>query len=110
MKEFTKSLTSIELAANLDTTRKHSSEINSQTRKVALALSTERAGESEEESYARAMRDPEIQSIMSDPIVRNILEQAQREPGSLEGHMGNEQVREKIMKLVKAGIIQTRSR
>lgn len=95
-------------AALHDTLQKHTSEISTQVRKVNLAESESRSGETEEETYARAMRDPEIQSILQDPVMSNILQSAQNEPGSLEGHMKNPEIRAKIMKLVKAGVIKTR--
>ncbi|KZP13068.1 hypothetical protein FIBSPDRAFT_140606 [Athelia psychrophila] len=55
----------------------------------------------------RAMRDPEI-GIMSDPIMQQILQQAQGNPGALQDHMKNPTVRGKIQKLINAGIIRTR--
>lgn len=67
-----------------------------------LADSADRVGESDEQAYARAMRDPEIQSIMSDPVFQNILQQAQNEPASLGQHMKNPDIANKINKLVRA--------
>lgn len=89
-------------AAAKDTEGKHTSEIASQIRKVTAADSADRAGESDEQAYARAMRDPEIQSIMGDPVFQNILQQAQNEPASLQQHMQNPGIRDKINKLVRA--------
>lgn len=85
-----------------DTQQKHTSEIASQIRKVNLADSADRVGETDEQAYARAMRDPEIQAIMGDPVFQNILQQAQNEPESLQMHMKNDGIREKINKLVRA--------
>lgn len=45
---------------------------------------------------------------MSDPIMQSILQQAQSDPAALQDHMKNPSVREKIMKLINAGIIKTR--
>lgn len=45
---------------------------------------------------------------MNDPVMQQILQQAQSDPGALQDHMKNPGVREKIMKLVNAGIIKTR--
>lgn len=69
---------------------------------MTAADSADRAGESDEQAYARAMRDPEIQSIMGDPVFQNILQQAQQEPASLQQHMQNPGIRDKINKLVRA--------
>ena len=45
---------------------------------------------------------------MGDPIMQSILQQAQSNPAALQDHMKNPTVRDKINKLVKAGIIRTR--
>ena len=45
---------------------------------------------------------------MNDPIIQQILQQAQGNPRALQDHMKNPVVRQKIMKLVNAGIIKTR--
>jgi stress-induced-phosphoprotein 1 len=102
MREYGKALTAIEAAAMRDDKQAHTSEIASQIRKVNAADSASRQGESDEEAYARAMRDPEIQSIMSDPVMMGILQQAQNEPASLQQHMQNKVISDKINKLVRA--------
>ena len=56
--------------------------------------------------YARQLTVP--QNIMSDPIMQSILQQAQSNPQALQDHMKNPSIRQKIMKLVNAGIIKTR--
>lgn len=48
------------------------------------------------------MRDPEVQAIMSDPVMSSILQQAQQDPASLMQHMQNADVRRKVETLVKA--------
>lgn len=45
---------------------------------------------------------------MNDPVMQQILQQAQQNPGALQDHMKNADVRVKIQKLVSAGIIKTR--
>ena len=47
---------------------------------------------------------------MNDPVMQQILQQAQNDPGALQDHMKNPGVRQKIQKLVNAGIIRTRWR
>lgn len=56
----------------------------------------------------RAMEDPEVQAIMSDPAMRMILEQMQREPGSLQDHLKNPDLAKKLRKLIEAGLIAIR--
>jgi stress-induced-phosphoprotein 1 len=45
---------------------------------------------------------------MNDPVMQSILQQAQSNPQALQDHMKNPAVRQKITKLVNAGIIKTR--
>lgn len=47
---------------------------------------------------------------MNDPVMQQILQQAQNDPGALQDHMKNSAVRQKIQKLINAGIIRTRWR
>lgn len=89
-------------AAEKDTAQKHTSEIAAQLRKVSIADSESRAGETDAQAYERAMRDPEIQQIMGDPVFQGILQQAQNEPASLQQHMQNPSIRAKIEKLARA--------
>lgn len=48
-----------------DTEQKHTSEIAAQIRKVNAADYESRADESDEQAYARAMRDPEVRLALS---------------------------------------------
>ncbi|GAA6052554.1 hypothetical protein JCM3770_003240 [Rhodotorula araucariae] len=108
MKEFEKALAAIETAAEKDTAQAHTKEITQQFAKVSQATMSSRSGETDEQTYARAMRDPEVQAIMSDPVFQSILQQAQQDPKSLQQHMAsNEGIRKKVEVLVRAGIIKT---
>jgi stress-induced-phosphoprotein 1 len=108
MRDYTKALEAIQEAEEHDEGHKHASEIQQQVHKCQQALFSQRQGESEEETLQRAMRDPEIAGIMNDPIMQQILQQAQGNPGALQDHMKNPVVRGKIQKLMNAGIIRTR--
>ena len=59
-----------------------------------------------EERRKRAMADPEIQVILNDPAVNNVLQDAQKDGKALARAMQNPGMREKILKLNAAGIIQ----
>lgn len=89
-------------AAEKDTEGKHMTEIGQQMRKVAEADSSSRQGETDEQTYARAMRDPEVQQIMSDPVMVSILQQAQNDPPSMMQHMQNPDIRKKVETLIRA--------
>jgi stress-induced-phosphoprotein 1 len=44
--------------------------------------------------------------IMQDPVMQAILQQAQSDPAALSEHMKNPGVRNKIQKLIAAGVIR----
>jgi stress-induced-phosphoprotein 1 len=60
------------------------------------------------EKQAKAMQDPEIQGILSDPIMRQVLTDFQENPKAAQEHMKNPMVMGRIQKLVNAGIVQVR--
>ncbi|KAJ4746847.1 Hsp70-Hsp90 organizing protein 1 [Rhynchospora pubera] len=59
-----------------------------------------------QERQAKAMQDPEIQGILTDPIMRQVLVDFQENPSAAQKHLKNPQVMHKIQKLVNAGIVQ----
>jgi len=107
MKDYAKAMEAAGQASDADTEKKHTAEIEGQLMKINQATYTERAGETEEQTLQRAMRDPEVAAIMTDPVMQSILQQAQSDPASLQDHMKNTMIQQKIMKLVQAGIIKT---
>ncbi|KAJ7087252.1 activator of Hsp70 and Hsp90 chaperone [Mycena belliarum] len=108
MRDYTKAIEAAQEAAEHDPEHKHTKEIADQELKCQQALYSQRGEESQEETLERAMRDPEVAGIMNDPVMQQILQQAQGNPGALQDHMKNPGVRAKIQKLVNAGIIRTR--
>ncbi|XP_044487319.1 hsp70-Hsp90 organizing protein 3-like [Mangifera indica] len=60
------------------------------------------------ERQAKAMQDPEIQNILSDPVMRQVLVDFQENPKAAQDHMKNPMVMTKIQKLINAGIVQIR--
>lgn len=108
MRDYSKALEALQAASSADTANAHAQEIQAQEFKIQQALFTQRADETEEQTLERAMKDPEVAQIMGDPVMQQILQQAQGNPGALQDHMKNPVVRQKIMKLINAGIIKTR--
>lgn len=51
------------------------------------------------------MADPEIQSILNTPEVRNALNDLQSDPKSIQNIMKNPSLAQKIDKLIQAGVI-----
>ncbi|KAJ7162631.1 activator of Hsp70 and Hsp90 chaperone [Mycena crocata] len=107
MRDYTKAIEAIQEATDHDPEHKHTREIREQEVKCQQALFSQRGEESQEETLERAMRDPEVAGIMNDPVMQQILQQAQSNPGALQDHMKNPVVRAKIQKLVNAGVIRT---
>ncbi|XP_076655906.1 stress-induced phosphoprotein 1 [Halictus rubicundus] len=58
-----------------------------------------------EEVRKRAMSDPEVQSILSDPTMRLILDQMQSDPRALRDHLKNPNIAAKLQKLLETGLI-----
>ncbi|KAK1376399.1 hsp70-Hsp90 organizing protein 3-like [Heracleum sosnowskyi] len=58
------------------------------------------------ERQAKAMQDPEIQNILSDPVMRQVLVDLQENPKASQEHMKNPSVMSKIQKLISSGIVQ----
>ncbi|KAJ3568413.1 hypothetical protein NP233_g5725 [Leucocoprinus birnbaumii] len=108
MREYTKAIEAVQEATEHDTEKQHTKEIQQQEFKCQQALFAQRGNESQEETLNRAMRDPEVAEIMNDPIMQSILQQAQENPQALQDHLKNPVVRQKIQKLINAGIIRTR--
>jgi stress-induced-phosphoprotein 1 len=65
-------------------------------------------GETPEQTMERVSRDPEIVSILQDPVMQGILSQARDNPAALQDHMRNPAVSKKINTLIAAGVIRTR--
>ncbi|KAF8211560.1 activator of Hsp70 and Hsp90 chaperone [Mycena galopus ATCC 62051] len=107
MRDYTQAIEAAQEAKDHDPEHKHTREIAEQEMKCQQALYSQRGTETQEETLERAMRDPEVAQIMNDPVMQQILQQAQTNPGALQDHMKNPVVRQKIQKLVNAGIIRT---
>ncbi|KAK4363304.1 hypothetical protein RND71_018545 [Anisodus tanguticus] len=60
------------------------------------------------ERQAKAMQDPEIQNILTDPVMRQVLADFQENPKAAQEHTKNLLVMNKIQKLVSAGIVQVK--
>ncbi|CAN4127568.1 unnamed protein product [Withania somnifera] len=60
------------------------------------------------ERQAKGMQDPEIQNILTDPVMRQVLTDFQENPKAAQDHMKNPLVMDKIQKLINAGIVQVR--
>lgn len=60
MREYSKALEALQAATTADTADAHTAEIQAQEMKTQQALFSQRAGETEEQTLERAMKDPEV--------------------------------------------------
>lgn len=100
LKNYQKAIESFEKAQAIDSTNQEAVE---GYRQAMMAMNSD-----PEAVRKRAMEDPEVQQIMADPAMRMILEQMQREPGSLQDHLKNPDLAKKLRKLIEAGLISIR--
>jgi len=54
----------------------------------------------------RAMADPEIQQILTDPVMAQVLKDFESDPKSAQKHLKNPQIMNKLNRLITAGIIK----
>ncbi|KAK8198679.1 Hsp90 cochaperone [Zalaria obscura] len=106
MREYNKCLDVCTEAAEHDKDGKNAREIEQQSQKALQAQFSAREGESEEQTMERIQRDPEIVAILQDPVMQSILQQAKGDPAALQEHMRNVGIRNKIQKLIAAGVIR----
>lgn len=106
MREYSKCLDICSEASEVDVTHANTREIDAQQQKALQAMYSARENETEEQTKERIQRDPAILEIMQDPIMQSILQQAQSDPAALQEHMRNPVIKNKIQKLVAAGVIR----
>ena len=106
MKQFSKCIDACSDAAEHDKNGSNSREIMQQEQKAISAQAEQQQNETEEQTQDRIQRDPELVSILQDPIMQNILQQAKGDPKALQEHMKDTRVRKNITKLMAAGVIR----
>ncbi|CEP61291.1 Hsp90 cochaperone STI1 LALA0_S02e11078g [Lachancea lanzarotensis] len=111
-KEFVGAMTTLDIARTKDTELNKGSSVREIDQLYAKAsqqrFQPSDPNETSEQAYERALKDPEVASIMQDPVMQSILSQAQQNPAALQEHMKNPDVFSKIQTLIAAGIIRTR--
>ncbi len=104
LKEYHKCLRSYQAALDLDP---QNAEAQQGLQKTRYAIQTSQ-GTNDRERGARAMEDPEIRNIMTDPVMQQVLQDMSNNPASAQQHLSNPEIAEKINTLIAAGVIQTK--
>lgn len=107
-KEFQKSIETCNIAIQKDLEQKHLNEIQGQIQKCYQQIGMQNQGESQEETRRRALQDPEVQKILSDPVMNAILKQMQEDPSAIREHMKNPGIAAKMQVLINSGIVSMR--
>eukprot|EP00522_Entomoneis_paludosa_P015465 CAMPEP_0172443494 /NCGR_PEP_ID=MMETSP1065-20121228/3741_1 /TAXON_ID=265537 /ORGANISM="Amphiprora paludosa, Strain CCMP125" /LENGTH=582 /DNA_ID=CAMNT_0013193751 /DNA_START=60 /DNA_END=1808 /DNA_ORIENTATION=- len=108
MKEYHKAMESYKKGLELDPDNKSCKE---GLQKVQMQINYGRSNMTEaekKEQAAHAMADPEIQSILQDPVMQQILKDFGENPNAAQQAMQDPTIRAKIEKLIASGIIETR--
>jgi len=106
LKEYNKSLEAYDEAMKIDP--QNAEAIEGARRTITALNGLQHQGKPDEETIKRAMADPEIQAIMTDPIMAQILQDMQADPKAAQEHLKNPLIMKKIQKLAAAGILQIR--
>ena len=109
MKEYSKAMATYEEGLKHDP---ESQELKDRLRRCVMAINAQNSGaeqmteEERQQRQERAMADPEIQSILTDPVMRNVLRDMQEDPSSAQRHLRDPGIAAKFEKLVASGIVQ----
>ena len=107
MKEFHKAQESYAKGLELD---KDNASCKEGLRKCIAAMTYGRQNMTDDEKKqqaAHAMADPEIQSIITDPVIQQVLRDFSENPTAAQKAMNDTSVRTKINKLIAAGVLET---
>jgi len=109
MKEYNKALETYETGLKHDP---ENSELKEGMRRCITAINSMNRGdmtdEERKERQERAMADPEIQGILTDPIMTNVLREMQENPAAAQKHLSHPDIAKKMEKLIAAGIVQVK--
>ena len=105
-RETSKAIDMLNFVREKDTDKKLEVEVQQQLMKCYAGISNAQNNASDEEIMNNARNNPEVAQILSDPVMRSILEQMQNDPNAARDHLKNPIVAAKIRTLVDAGIIR----
>ncbi|KAG4107925.1 heat shock protein STI-like protein [Neocallimastix lanati (nom. inval.)] len=105
-RETSKAIDMLSFVREKDTDKKLEVEVQQQMMKCYAGINNTQNNATDEEIINNARNNPEVAQILSDPVMRSILEQMQNDPNAARDHLKNPVVAAKIRTLVDAGIIR----
>jgi len=109
MKQYHKALATYDEALKIDPENQEVKDgINRVIELVNQSQEEASQGKVDEERIRRARSDPEIQSILADPQMREVLNELQQNPGASQHYLKDPQILKNIQKLISAGILQVK--
>jgi len=105
-KEFNQAIQTFDQGLKYDP---NNTELKEGLQKAMMGVEQAEANLSEEERMKNAMKSPEVQEILSDPVMRQILSQMTTDPSAARDHLKNPIIAEKINRLAKAGVLGIRN-
>ena len=105
LKEYHKALETYEAGLKLDANNELCKAGVQKTQQAIYMSGNKMSQEEQQQRAQRAMADPEIQSLLNTPEVRNALNDLQSNPQAIQNIMKNPSLAQKIDKLIQAGVI-----
>jgi len=108
MKQYHKCLETYDKGLKLEPENSELVEAIERTLNAINARQSTSDAQSEKEALEAASRDPEIQQILSDPLIRKVLQDLQSDPRAAQAHLRDPIIGAKIQKLIAAGVLKTK--
>jgi len=107
LKQYHKALETYDKGLTLDPEASELIEGKKQT--IKLINEENASGQVDPARRAEAMKDPEIQAILRDPMINKVLSDMQSDPQNAQAALSDPQIMGKLEKLIQAGVLQTRA-
>lgn len=107
LKQYHKALETYNQGLALD---RNNAELKEAKALTLVAIQRENAQGVDPQRQKEALKDPEIQAILKDPIISKVLNDLQTDPSAAQAAFADERITQKLEKLMAAGVLQMSSR
>jgi len=104
MKEYHKAIAAYDAGLKLEPGNQEC--IEGMAKVEAVVSRQQTSGEPDQEQLRHAMADPEIRTILSDPVMQQVIQDLSTNPQASQHHLRNPEVMARLQKLVAAGVIR----